>query len=71
MKDELIRIREEAARELAGASDPKVIDELKIKYLGKKGVLKDILAKLGDLSVEEKKEFGKIANEVKDEISCR
>ncbi len=68
MKDELLRIRDEANRELTGVTDPKTIDELRIKYLGKKGILKDILSRLGDLSGEERKEFGKIANEVKDEI---
>jgi phenylalanyl-tRNA synthetase alpha chain len=68
MKDELLKIREEARRELSIVSDPKVLEDLRIKYLGKKGLLKNILKGLGGLSIEEKKVIGKLANEIKDEI---
>jgi len=68
MKEDLLRIREEALQELERADGQKAIDELKIKYLGKKGILKGMLSSLGNLNVEERKEFGKLANDIKDEI---
>jgi len=56
MKDELYKILEEAKRELAKATDQKVLEELRIKYLGKKGQFKDILSKLGGMSDEMRRE---------------
>lgn len=49
--------------------DIKLIDDLKVKYLGKKGILNDFATKMKDLSVEEKKEFGRVLNESKKKIS--
>ncbi len=69
MKEELLKIRDELRRELSGASGPRALEDLKVKYLGKKGLLKEILSRLGAMSIEEKKEIGKLANEIKDEIS--
>ncbi len=69
MKEELLKIRDEARQELSKTADPKMLEELRIKYLGKKGFLKDILSKIGSLSDEARRETGKIANEIKDEIS--
>lgn len=70
MKDELKRILEEARRELSQAADPRFLEELKTKYLGKKGVIRDVLGKLGSMSEDVRREMGRVANEVKDEITA-
>lgn len=49
--------------------DLKMVDDLKIKYLGKKGVLNDFASKMKELSIEEKKEFGSLLNETKKRIN--
>src|SRR5208337_5319096 len=67
MKEELLKIREEAVRELKEAN-PESLEELRTRYLGKKGIIKEMLGRLGNLSVDDKKEFGRAANELKDEI---
>lgn len=67
--DDLKKIFEQARTELDKVTDPKVLEDLRVKYLGKKGVLKDILGKLGGMSEEVRRDVGKAANEVKDEIS--
>ena len=48
--------------ELSTSND---IVNLKVKYLGKKGLVTELTSNMKDLSVEEKKEVGKIANEVR------
>ncbi len=39
--------------------------ELKVKYLGKKGIITELNSKIKDIPNEEKKEFGMKVNEVK------
>lgn len=68
LKEELNGILQEAGKEVKKIKDKKLFDEIRVKFLGKKGALKEILGKLGSLSVEEKKEIGQLANEVKDKI---
>lgn len=43
--------------------------ELKAKYLGKKGIVTELTSNMKDLSVEERKEIGKIANEIRNEVT--
>ncbi len=47
----------------------KKLDDLKVEYLGKKGVMNEFASKMKELSVEEKKEFGKVLNETKGKIN--
>ncbi len=68
MHNDLDVIKSKAGEEIANASGLKDIHDLKVKYLGKKGVITARLKTLGGLSKEEKKEFGKILNESKNYI---
>lgn len=47
----------------------KDIEELRIKYLGKKGVITETLRNLASLQIEERRTFGQKANEIKFNIS--
>ena len=55
--------------------DVKVIDNLndlsnlKVKYLGKKGLVTMLTKDMASLSIEEKKEVGRVSNEVKKEVT--
>ncbi len=44
------------------------LEKFRIEYLGKKGQITSLMKKLGSLTKEERPVFGKLANEVKDEI---
>ena len=44
------------------------LQEVKSKYLGKKGLVSELTANMKDLSIEEKKEIGRLANEIKTEV---
>jgi phenylalanyl-tRNA synthetase alpha chain len=70
MKDALINIQMRAKEEIATIATSKELDELRIKYLGKKGELTAILKGMGSLSQEERPIIGQVANEVREEIEC-
>ena len=65
LQDDLNRIRAEATAQLAGASGKKELEELRVRYLGKKGEVTAILKQMGKLSPEERPVVGKLANEVR------
>ena len=44
------------------------VEQLRIKYLGKKGLLNDLFAKFKDLPSEDKKEMGAILNNFKSKV---
>ena len=68
MKEALEKIRQAAANELARCADIKELDQLRVKFLGKKGELTAILKAMGSLSAEERPKMGQLANEVRGAI---
>ena len=68
MKAELEAIAKQALEELKGAQDLKVLDAVRVKYLGKKGELTAILKQMGKLSAEERPVIGPLANQVRADI---
>ena len=70
MRTELQRILAEAREQLANADTVEACEEIRIRLLGKKGALTEILRGMGKLSPEEKKTMGQAANSVKAEIEA-
>jgi len=66
--EELNQIKETALAEANGAADAAALEEVRIKYLSRKGLLQDVMAQLKDVSNEEKPRFGKGANQLKQEL---
>jgi phenylalanyl-tRNA synthetase alpha chain len=54
--------------EIKSVKDSKSFEELKIKYLGRKGVVTSAFKELAELPIEEKKNAGKVLNEFKNFI---
>ena len=71
MKDKLNEIKELALKNLQDASDLKILDDLRVKFLGKKGELTQILKGMGSLSKEERPIIGQLANEVRETIETK
>lgn len=69
MKEELLKIKEEANAALDLVESKEQIEEIRIKYLGKKGELTKILKQMGKLSAEERPVIGQLANEVRASIN--
>ncbi|MBR6792611.1 MAG: phenylalanine--tRNA ligase subunit alpha [Ruminococcus sp.] len=68
MKEQLLKIEELAKAELSACTEIKALDDLRIKYLGKKGELTSILKQMGKLSAEERPVIGQLANKVRADI---
>lgn len=69
MKERLDEIKLKSLDEIKKAVDERSLEELRVKVLGKKGELTLLLREMGKLSKEERPVIGKIANEIRDEIS--
>ena len=65
MKEEIIKLREEFESEISGVGNLNDLSLLKVKYLGKKSKIQTFSSSMKDLSIDEKKEVGKIINEFK------
>lgn len=71
MQEKLNSIKENAFNELTNANNSAKLEEIRVKYLGKKGELTTILRSMGGLSKEERPIVGKLVNEVKSEVEAR
>ena len=65
---ELDKILSEAEGAIAAATDERGLDEVRVRFLGKKGELTALLKTLGQLSVEERPKVGAQINEAKDRV---
>jgi len=63
-------IQDAFRKELESSRDQKTLEEVRVKYTGRKGVLTEILRSLAGLSVEEKKAAGQQANLLKTEFAA-
>lgn len=65
MKEKLEAIKNNALEELKKVADKTQLENIRVKYLGKKGELTQVLRMMGSLSAEERPLVGKLANEVR------
>ena len=68
MKAALEAIRETAHQQLQAARDLKELEDLRVKFLGKKGELTAILKQMGSLSPEERPVVGQLANQIRESL---
>lgn len=71
MKEQLDGLLQAALNEIDGAGSEEALQELRIKYLGKKGALTAVMKGLGALSAEERPVVGQLANTVKNQLEER
>ncbi|MBI3900765.1 MAG: phenylalanine--tRNA ligase subunit alpha [Chlamydiia bacterium] len=67
--EEIDRLRTFFLKELQDAVTSLELEQLKVKYLGKKGPLQGLMLSLKDCSAEERPHFGKLINALKEELS--
>lgn len=65
MKEKLEALRNEALAALENIDLASSLQELRVKYLGKKGALTEVLRGMGGLSAEERPVIGQVANDVR------
>ena len=68
MKEQIEQIKINALEEIKQASDLKELNEVNVKYLGKKGELTAVLRGMGALTAEERPVIGSLVNVVRDEL---
>lgn len=68
MREELLKIREQGSSELNNAQSLEELNELRIKYLGKKGLLTQVLRGMGTLDAAQRPIIGQLANEIRDSL---
>ena len=59
-------IKNDIVHDIDGVNSVSELNDLKVKYIGKKGVITLLYAKMKDISNEEKKKYGMKINELKD-----
>lgn len=68
MKEAIENLRALAHEALGRAASIKEIDDVRVKFLGKKGEITGILKQMGGLSADERPIIGQLANEVRQRI---
>ncbi len=68
LETQLTTLQQEAEGAIAAAASLEDLEQLRIKYLGKKGSLSQVLGGMGRLSAEERPRIGALVNEVKEVV---
>ncbi len=68
MQEKLLNLKEIALKEIKDTLSIENVENIRVKYLGKKGEITAILKEMGKLSNEERPIIGKVANEVREAI---
>ena len=71
MKEELEGLQKEILASLSQVSTEKELSEIRVRVLGRKGSLTQLLKRLGTLPETERREIGKRANQVKEDLEKR
>src|SRR5687768_15763268 len=65
---QLDELRARARRAIAGAADPRALDEVDSEFLGRRGELRRLLAGIGGLPAEDRPRVGALANPIRIEL---
>jgi len=68
LRERLEQLKKEALEELSNIGNSQLVQDLRVKYLGKKGKLTEILRGMGKLSPEERPLIGQLANTIRETI---
>jgi phenylalanyl-tRNA synthetase alpha chain len=68
MEQELQSLETEAKESLQGLSDKNLLEDFRIRFLGRKGKFSTIMRQLGTVSAEDRPRVGQLANSIKADI---
>jgi len=71
MEQELLQLQAEAVTKLSTLESQKDLEELRVRYLGRKGLFTGLLRQLGQVSAEDRPRLGKLANQIKEELDLK
>lgn len=70
MREQLEQLRNEAIKAIAAVSGEEALQEIRIRFLGRKGELTALMKGLGALSSEERPLVGQLVNTIKEEVEA-
>ena len=65
MKNKILEIKNSFLEEVKTVTTKEALNDLRVKYLGKKGLINDIMPMMKDVPAENKREMGMVVNEAK------
>lgn len=68
MKEKLERIKEEALKQIQASEIPEKLNDVRVKFLGKKGELTAVLKGIKEVSPEDRPQVGQLVNETREAI---
>jgi len=71
MREALEELRRKAEEEITSAKSTEEFLAIRTRYLGRKGLLTDVLRRLKDVLPEERPALGKLSNDIKESISLK
>jgi len=69
LQEDLQALKAQALAEIEGTNAMKALNDVRVKWLGKKGPLTEVLRGMKDLTAEERPAVGALANEVRDTLT--
>ena len=70
MQEKFEEIKIKAREELKNVSSLKLLNDIKIKFVGKNGEVTSLLRGMKDISADKRSEFGKMVNDLKEEVNA-
>ena len=70
MEQELLRLKDQAQKDLDVIKDLAGLEDFRIQYLGRKGACSTVMKQLGTAAAEDRPRLGQLANTIKNEISA-
>jgi len=71
MKEDLEKLKEEALEKIGGAEALDKLNDIRVAYLGKKGMLKDVMKGMKDVAPEDRPKVGEMVNKTREAIESK
>src|SRR5690606_4883285 len=68
MLEKIEQLAQQARADLAADADADALEQFRIKYLGSKGAVKQLMGLIKDVHIDLKREFGQKANAARQEV---
>lgn len=70
MRERIARLREEAVAAVEVAARPEDVEQVRVRFLGRKGEVTQLLRGLGAVPPDERPQIGKLVNELREELEA-
>ena len=71
LQDQIAALLNDAQTAVASTSDVAALEQIRVRYLGKQGLLTEQLKSLGGLPAEERPRVGKLVNDAKEQLQAK